>query len=137
MSELPSSAPAATSLAKIPFKHRAWRVGKRLLRSLITIYLLVAIVMYLLQTKLIFPGAAGQGTPETKVHPRSGEELIQLKTPDGTLVAGKPIASSALSSPNPAPPPTPPFQFKAKIPRSVSSTIPSPWPTTRALSSSA
>jgi pimeloyl-ACP methyl ester carboxylesterase len=43
-------------------------------------------VLYLLQERLIFPGAATQGAPEAAVHPRPGTELVKLSTPRGERV---------------------------------------------------
>ena len=72
----------------IPFRQRVWRKAKRVLRSVVVIYLLVCLVMYLLQTKLIFPGASMQGTAEAVVRPGAGEELVRLTTKDGVPVVG-------------------------------------------------
>ncbi len=74
--------------ATITPRQRYWRIAQRLLRSLALIYLLVCVVLYLLQTKLIFPGSSWQGTADAQAKPEAGEELVYLKTPDGTpLVA--------------------------------------------------
>jgi hypothetical protein len=72
----------------ISFRQRLWRKAKRVLRSIVIIYLLVCLVMYLLQTKLIFPGASMQGTADAVVKPGYGEELVHLKTKDGVALVG-------------------------------------------------
>jgi uncharacterized protein len=75
-------------LTPISGKQRAWRVVKRVLRSILLMYVLVGIAMFAFQTKLIFPGAAYQGTPDVQVEAGAEEELVRLKTVDGTEVVG-------------------------------------------------
>ena len=43
-------------------------------------------VLYMIQDRMIFPGAATQGRPEAAVHPRPGSELITLTTSGGERV---------------------------------------------------
>ncbi len=60
-----------------------WRIA----RSLLFIYLGVCLVLSMMQTMMIFPGAASQGTPGSIVRTAPGRELLELKTPDGERVA--------------------------------------------------
>jgi uncharacterized protein len=76
------------SPAKIPFKARASRLARVILRSAALLYVLVVIGMYFLQTYLIFPGHMRQGAPDAIVHPRPHEELVPLHTSDGTAIKG-------------------------------------------------
>jgi fermentation-respiration switch protein FrsA (DUF1100 family) len=83
-------------MAKKPLsKKTPWQRVIRVFRSIIIIYLLVCLVMYLLQTKLIFPGAANQGSPDSIVRPDSGEELVDLQAADGTSIKGLFCAAEA------------------------------------------
>ena len=59
-----------------------WRLG----RIGLLVYVGVLAVMYGYQTRLIFPGAASQGTAEAVVRPRRGSELLTLKTAAGDRV---------------------------------------------------
>ena len=43
-------------------------------------------VLYALQDQMIFPGAATQGSPESRVRPRTGCELLQLASKSGQRV---------------------------------------------------
>jgi fermentation-respiration switch protein FrsA (DUF1100 family) len=45
------------------------------------------VVVYFLQGRIIFPGAATQGADQSKVRPRSGTELVTLTTASGDRVA--------------------------------------------------
>jgi fermentation-respiration switch protein FrsA (DUF1100 family) len=74
-------------MAKAPrnskFKRWAWRLA----RIPIIAYLGLAVVLSLLQTQLIFPGAATQGQAEAIVDPATLDaELVTLKTPGGEKV---------------------------------------------------
>jgi len=69
------AAPAPTS----PWRRRAWRV----VRSILLIYLGLAIVFYALQTWMIFPGAATQGQPHARVRPMLGSEVLSLRASTG------------------------------------------------------
>jgi fermentation-respiration switch protein FrsA (DUF1100 family) len=42
-----------------------------------------------LEAKLIFPGAATQGRPDTVIPPGNGYELVRLATPDGTAIVAQ------------------------------------------------
>ncbi len=75
----PSKAQPASRLGL----RRAWRV----VRSLLLIYLGVCLVLSMMQTMMIFPGAASQGLLESVVRPAPGRELLELTTPDGERVA--------------------------------------------------
>ncbi|MDR3632820.1 MAG: alpha/beta hydrolase [Isosphaeraceae bacterium] len=58
----------------------------RLLRLGLVLYVLVAAVLFSLQTRIIFPGSATQGDPSAVVRPRPGEELVRLKTAQGDSI---------------------------------------------------
>src|SRR5690348_2692384 len=68
--------------------HRIRRVAVRGLRLLALILAGFLAVLYLIQDRMIFPGAATQGAPEAVVRPRPGSELLQLTTPRGDRVVG-------------------------------------------------
>ena len=78
--------PSRSSIVHPPssfWKRWAWR----LTRILIVAYLGLALVLALLQTQLIFPGAASQGTREAVIDPvRLDAELVTLTTPAGEKV---------------------------------------------------
>jgi len=59
---------------------------RRAAKSVLTIYLLVVLVFYFLQTLLVFPGSWGQGSPGAQVNVPHDAELISLTTPDGQQV---------------------------------------------------
>jgi pimeloyl-ACP methyl ester carboxylesterase len=52
-------------------------------------------VLYVIQDRMIFPGAATQGSAEAIVRPRPGSELVELTTPGGQTVVA--LYGSALS----------------------------------------
>jgi pimeloyl-ACP methyl ester carboxylesterase len=62
----------------------------RVLRKLLTLLLLTIlgflVVLYFLQERMIFPGAATQGTPQATVRDRPGSELVKLSTPGGETI---------------------------------------------------
>jgi pimeloyl-ACP methyl ester carboxylesterase len=58
----------------------------RLLKGFVFCYLLICLVLSILQTKLIFPGAATQGQRASIHRPGANEELLELKTPEGERV---------------------------------------------------
>src|SRR6187401_734490 len=93
----------AAPKATISGKRRAWQVAKRLLRSIILIYVLVGIAMFAFQTKLIFPGAAWQGKPESHIEPAADEELVRLKTAPGTEVVGLFVKTTLIPPATPQP----------------------------------
>jgi fermentation-respiration switch protein FrsA (DUF1100 family) len=70
---------AASSGQPASWKNR----GLRFLRLLALVYIGVAIVLYALQTKVIFPGAMTQGDPNAQVRPEPGTELIRLQSSRG------------------------------------------------------
>jgi fermentation-respiration switch protein FrsA (DUF1100 family) len=75
----------------------------RLARLVVIVYLGVLIVLYALQTRLIFPGASTQGQPFAEVRPRPGTELVRLTTQRGVPVVA--LFGSALATdggPDPA-----------------------------------
>ena len=84
----PSPPPAPAPAAKMPWKARLWKISKRVLRSLALIYCLVCLVMYFLQTYLVFPGTFRQGSEDTRTTALDGETLVALKTPAGVPLAG-------------------------------------------------
>jgi pimeloyl-ACP methyl ester carboxylesterase len=68
---------------KRAFKRWAWKIG----RIVVIAYLGLALVLALLQTQLIFPGAASQGTPDAQIDAaRLDGELVTLTTPAGEKV---------------------------------------------------
>lgn len=58
----------------------------RLIKLVLLVYVGLIIVLYTLQTRLIFPGAATQGDPSAAVHPTPGAELVRLTTHGGDRV---------------------------------------------------
>src|SRR5688572_3165114 len=76
-----SSAPAKARPAR--WLGRAWRGARILLLA----YLGVCLVFSMLQTSIIFPGAASQGQALSVVRPAAGRELLELKTTEGERVA--------------------------------------------------
>ncbi|MGB7160367.1 MAG: alpha/beta hydrolase [Tepidisphaeraceae bacterium] len=81
--ELAVESPALTKAPPTRRLGRVWRIVRILLLS----YLGVCLVLSMLQTQMIFPGAASQGRLESVVRPAAGRELLDLKTPDGQRVA--------------------------------------------------
>jgi len=65
---------------------RVRRWLKRIGRLVLFAYLGLCIVIYALQTKMIFPGAASQGQKHAVVRPGANEELVHLKLADGTPI---------------------------------------------------
>jgi hypothetical protein len=57
-------------------------------RIAILVLLGVGAVFAAFQTRIIFPGHASQGLPETVVQPAPGTELVRLKTSEGDAVVG-------------------------------------------------
>lgn len=61
-------------------------------------------VLYALQDRIIFPGAASQGAPETIVRPSPGTELLHLATPGGERVValyGPALSPDGTTHPDP------------------------------------
>jgi pimeloyl-ACP methyl ester carboxylesterase len=63
-------------------KHRLLR----LLRVVLLVYLGLILVIAALQSWIIFPGAATQGKPESRVTATSGTELVELKSANGERI---------------------------------------------------
>ena len=79
---MPAPAPTPETARKRVWRRRAWR----LVRGAILIYLGVALVLYALQTWMIFPGHSTQGQ-KLAVVPRGDDyELLELKTKTGERV---------------------------------------------------
>jgi fermentation-respiration switch protein FrsA (DUF1100 family) len=75
----------------------------RLMRMVLLVFLGLCIVLYALQTKMIFPGAETQGQRHAVVRAGPHEELIELKTADGTLIValfGHALASDGTPLPD-------------------------------------
>ena len=64
----------------------ALRMLVRLARGALIVYLGALAVLYALQTRIIFPGAATQATPEAEVHPPPGAELVRLTSAHGERI---------------------------------------------------
>jgi pimeloyl-ACP methyl ester carboxylesterase len=82
-----ASQPAPGSGAEI----RSWRavVGRqawRYSKGVAVLYLMVVLVFYGLQTKLIFPGSVGQGQLAAQIKNAGDAELVELSTADGHKV---------------------------------------------------
>src|SRR5437773_453358 len=74
------------------WRRRSWRAG----RIVLLVFTGLCIVLYALQTKMIFPGAQTQGQKHAVVRAGAHEELVQLKTADGTPIValfGRALAS--------------------------------------------
>jgi fermentation-respiration switch protein FrsA (DUF1100 family) len=77
---------------------------RRFFRLAALIYLGVLIVMYALQTRLVFPGLETQGQPYAQVRPIPGTELVRLRTERGeSIVALHGPALRPDGSPHPDP----------------------------------
>src|SRR5258706_11334916 len=89
MSSTPTNITASASTAPAPpaLKPRWRRWGRKILRMSVTVYLGLAIVFYLLQTWMIFPGAATQGKAEARVRPQPDEQLVALETSRGEKIS--------------------------------------------------
>ncbi len=62
------------------------QAGVRISRVCLFVYVGLVGMLYLFQTRLIFPGSMTQGNPDSKVEPRPGTELITLDTAGGDKV---------------------------------------------------
>lgn len=58
----------------------------RIVRACVLIYLGVGLVIYFLQTKLVFGGAATQGQRDARLYPSKRYELIPLRARDGRKI---------------------------------------------------
>jgi len=70
-----------------PARRRGSDLAWRALRIALLVYLGVSLVISMLQTSMIFPGAASQGRLESVVRADPSRELLELKTPGGERVA--------------------------------------------------
>ena len=77
---MPANAPPKRARARIR------RAVLRVLRVIALAYLGVLLVLSVMQSKLIFPGQVSQGTPDARVDPPPGAELVTLSDLDGTRV---------------------------------------------------
>jgi len=82
MSDAPSPQPPMRR-----FGRRLARMSVRAAKAVLISYLGILLMLYAFQTRMIFPGAATQGTPEAVVPPRPGVELLKLPTANGDHVA--------------------------------------------------
>jgi pimeloyl-ACP methyl ester carboxylesterase len=102
-------------LAAAVSPRRSSRFGsalKTLLHTLVLVLIGFFAVLYSLQDRVIFPGAATQGTPQAALRPRPGEELITLTTKRGEKVVA--FFGPALlpdGKPHPAPMSRPAFLY--------------------------
>jgi pimeloyl-ACP methyl ester carboxylesterase len=76
-----------TTITQRRWPARLKRAGYRICRLIVILYLVVCLLFLAFQTKLIFPGAATQGSPEAVVTPPPGTELLKLKTQSGATIA--------------------------------------------------
>jgi uncharacterized protein len=58
----------------------------RTVRTIATVYVVFAAVMFSLQTRIIFPGHETQGQAYAEVRPRPGAELVRLETSQGERI---------------------------------------------------
>src|SRR4030081_2532093 len=89
MSVDPPTTPAATSEPPAPprpVKPRWRRWTRKILKMAAAVYIGLAIVFYFLQTWMIFPGAATQGTREAIAKPAPDQELVPLHTASGEKI---------------------------------------------------
>src|SRR2546421_7279842 len=56
---------------------------KKIVKLSLCVYLGLAIVLYFLQSWMIFPGASTQGKPEAAVRPTGDQQLVALTTAGG------------------------------------------------------
>lgn len=82
--DAPAPAPPART-----WRNRLRRLAVRAARVAVVLYLGVAVVLYALQTAMIFPGAQTQGTAAAQIpHVPPGAELVRL-----TAATGEPVAA--------------------------------------------
>ena len=83
----PAAAGIPAAPAASPPHHRRLRSWiRRLARSALLVYLGLCIVFYLLQTWMIFPGAATQGQRHAVIQAGPDSELVHLTTADGERI---------------------------------------------------
>jgi uncharacterized protein len=81
---------------------RLRRILARIFYSAVTIYLIVCIVIFSIQSWLIFPGADSHGQPSSVIHADSQRQLLDLTATDGVKIAaifGGPLAPSEAEPP--------------------------------------
>jgi len=79
------------------WKQRQKRTAYRVARTLVLSYVVVAILFYALQTRLIFPGASTQGSADAVVDPPPRTELLTLRAAEGTRIVA--LFGKGLDSP--------------------------------------
>lgn len=90
-------------------KRRARRLALKILRIAVTVYLVLCVMLYFVQNRILFPAASLQGTDETLVLPDGENELLNLKTAGGERVAalfGKALQPDGTIDPDAAARPT-------------------------------
>jgi pimeloyl-ACP methyl ester carboxylesterase len=95
--------PPGTTITQPRWPARLQRAGYRIGRLIVFTYLVVCLLFLTFQAKLIFPGAASQGSPDAVVTPPPGSELLKLKTTSGATIAalfGKAIPTGPLAQNN-------------------------------------
>jgi pimeloyl-ACP methyl ester carboxylesterase len=80
-------------VAKVERVAKTWRqrvrgIMVRVGRTVLLAYVVVLIVFEVMQTRLVFPGMATQGTAESEVSPPPGSELVRLTTAEGVPTVG-------------------------------------------------
>ena len=97
----PFSNPSAAMPDNAPGRWRGmcWRAA----RAAALVYLGVLLVLSMLQTWLIFPGAATQGRTDAIVPPMPGTELTRIQRPEGEIAVlfGSPIGQHDPDQPRP------------------------------------
>ena len=77
---------AIDSFPDVPSR-RSWRrIGWRIVRIPLFVYLGLTLVLAAFQTNLIFPGRSSQGKPEARFVSPTGSERVHLTTADGTPI---------------------------------------------------
>jgi uncharacterized protein len=83
--ETPTTPSSSANHKKNRSRLHTWTL--RLLRIILIVYIGLSLMLYFLQKKIIFPGAASQGLHEAIYHPNPDEELLTLRAKDGTPIA--------------------------------------------------
>jgi len=81
MQNASSSAPQQPATRARTWKHLVWRVG----RAVAIGYFALLILVYFMQTLLIFPGSSSQGNASARVVPSRVESLVDLPLSDGSV----------------------------------------------------
>jgi uncharacterized protein len=83
----PAETPDMPAVASRGPETRRWRRWAALVgRVVLLVFLGASAVLYVFQTRLIFPGAATQGDPAAIIPPRPGSELVTLTTAKGDRI---------------------------------------------------